>query len=376
MKRLLITSLCGILVLVISATLTASQDAKLIDFPQHIQPILTSHCSSCHGATEQKGGFRVDDLSALRDYIEPGDVNASALWTDYLNSTDPDMLMPPASTSHPGGLSKPDLLLMKIWINEGAEGQWKLSDEQASEQKSAIPATPVGKLWAFQGIFHPAAVHLPIALLAVSSIFVFFSFFNPKACEPVAYHCLWIGALGAVGACVTGWSYAVYEGYGAGFSFDLNTSAIDRHRWLGVFIAVFSLITIPIAGSVRRNGDVNKRIVWLLAGIILMSAVSIVGFQGGELTYGEGHYEKYYKQLFPRDSSVDKTPDTASEAPKNEAEKQESSPVKAGTEEAGAEASSKQISPEEPASKESDNTPPVSENSAPVEAGSKESANK
>jgi hypothetical protein len=129
-------------------------------------------------------------------------------------------------------------------------------------------------------------------------MFVFFSFFNRESCEPVAYHCLWIGALGAVAACVTGWSYAVYEGYGTGFSFDLEKSDIDRHRWLGVFVAVFSVVMVPLARRVRLTADINKRIIWMLAGLILLGAVSVTGFQGGELTYGEDHYAKYYQQLF------------------------------------------------------------------------------
>jgi uncharacterized membrane protein len=290
---------CGIIALAcLSLPVLAQEQTKLIDFQKHIQPILDGQCIGCHGPKEQKGGLRVDDLEGLRGYIEAGDVEGSTLWTDYLRSQDPDMLMPPPSGTHAGGLSNADLLFIKTWISEGAEGQWQAVAEPPIDSKQVIPATSFGKVWAFQGVLHPAAVHLPIALLAVSSIFVFFSFFNRESCEPVAYHCLWIGALGAVAACATGWSYAVYEGYGTDFGFDLAKSEIDRHRWLGVFVAVFSVLMVPLARSVRLTYDINKKLIWMLAGLILLVAVSVTGFQGGELTYGEDHYAKYFKQLF------------------------------------------------------------------------------
>lgn len=293
-------------ILTTAQSTTAQEPAKLVDFQQHIQPILEAQCLACHGSKEQKGGLRIDDLEALRGYIEAGDAEASSLWTDYLRTSDPDMLMPPASATHAGGLANADLLFIKAWINEGGEGQWRQATDLPVESQTQVPANSLGKVWAFQGLFHPAAVHLPIALLSVSSAFVLFSFFNRESCEPVAYHCLWIGALGAIAACVSGWSYAAYEGYGSGFSFDLEKSSIDRHRWLGIFVAVFAALMVPLARSVRRTQDASKKVVWLLAGVILLAAVSTTGFQGGELTYGEGHYEKYYKQLFVQTESEKK----------------------------------------------------------------------
>jgi hypothetical protein len=69
---------------------------------------------------------------------------------------------------------------------------------------------------------------------------------------------------------------------------------------LGVLVAALSLLMIPVARGVRKTGDVNRRIVWLLAGLLLLAMVSVVGYQGGELTYGEDHYLKYFRQLFPQ----------------------------------------------------------------------------
>ena len=290
--------------LTVAFTLAASsgwaEQAGLVDFRQHIQPILEQHCLQCHGPSEAKNGLRVDELEdGLLAYIEPGDAAASSLWTDYLRSDDPDMIMPPPTATEPGGLPVAQLLLIKAWIDEGATGQWHSETGDEASEPPAAPASNLARWWAFQGLFHPASVHFPVALLSVSALFVLLSFFNRQSCEPVAFHCLWIGALGAVVACVAGWSYAVYRGYGAGVGFDLAESAIDRHRWAGVFVAVFGMLTIPLAARVRRTGSLGGRLVWLFASLILAGVVSITGYQGGELTYGEDHYWNYYRQLFP-----------------------------------------------------------------------------
>jgi uncharacterized membrane protein len=286
-----------------------AQEDRLVDFQKHVQPILEQRCLSCHGPQEAKNDFRVDDRESLVGYVQPGDAAASTLWTDYLATQDAEMLMPPASATEPGGLPIGELLVIKSWIDEGAEGSWAVSPETAQPQpQQTLPTSDLAKWWAFQGLFHPATVHFPVALLTVSAIFVFFSFFNRSSCEPVAYHCLWMGALGAAVACAAGWSYAHYEGY-AGVSFDLRNSSIDRHRWAGIFVAVFAFLVIPLARSVRQSGSIKNRIVWLMASLILAGGVSLAGYQGGELTYGEDHYMNYYHQLFPADQTdADSTP--------------------------------------------------------------------
>ncbi len=105
--------------------------------------------------------------------------------------------------------------------------------------------------------------------------------------------------MGAIVASIMGWSYAVHEGYGTGFSFDLRGSAIDRHRWLGIAVAVVAVMLIPLARNACRTGSFKNRLAWCLGAALLAMAVSLVGYQGGELTYGEDHYLKEYERLFP-----------------------------------------------------------------------------
>lgn len=284
-------------------------DGDLIDFLRDVKPILDAKCVACHGPDDAKNDFRVDDQETMLAYLEPGDLESSSLWADYLVTDDPDMRMPPPGSDKVEQLSGAELATLRLWIEEGAE--WAEADpadlagtELAKEQAAAEFAnmsTPQ-KIWRFQGLFHPASVHFPIALLTVSAGFVLLSFFRRESCEPVAFHCLWIGALGAVVACMAGWSYADYEGYKSGLSFDFQNSAIDRHRWLGIAVAGIALILVPIASAVRRNGDSGMRLMWLIASLLLVGGVSIVGYQGGELTYGEDHYWNEFDRLFADDS--------------------------------------------------------------------------
>ncbi len=290
----------------VSAVLVSNarcQDAALIDFRKHVQPILETNCLKCHGPEQAKEGLRVDDLEGLLGYVEQGDSAASALWTDYLNTDDQDHLMPPANDSQEAGLPMAERLVLKTWIDEGANGEWFVGGSADDQNVPALPTTTVGKIWSFQGLFHPASVHFPVALLSISALFVFLSFFNRDSFEPVAFHCLWIGAFSAVVACIAGWSYADHEGYSR-VGFNLNQSGIDRHRWIGIFVAVLAMLVIPLARSVRRNGRIDQRILWLMASAIIALGVSLTGFQGGELTYGEDHYLKYYQELFGTSDSA------------------------------------------------------------------------
>ncbi len=281
--------------------------SKLIDFARDIHPIFSQKCLRCHGPEDAKNDFRVDDEESVLSYIEAGNAASSSLWSDYLITDDPDMRMPPASDKPEERLTGAELATLKLWLDEGAS--WGVVTSVESEPAPAEPpASLLVRIWQFQGLFHPASTHFPVALLTVSSGFVLLSFFRRETCEPVAYHCLWIGALGAIAAAAAGWSYAGHEGYGAGFSFDFEGSAIDRHRWLGIAVAVLATLLIPMAAHVRRTQDMGMRFMWLLGSLILMGAVGTVGYQGGELTYGEGHYEKEFARLFPElATSVEKS---------------------------------------------------------------------
>ncbi|MFN5950718.1 MAG: c-type cytochrome domain-containing protein, partial [Pirellulaceae bacterium] len=92
-----------------------------VRFHRDVLPIFQKRCQSCHGAEDAKADFRIDDRDAVLGYIEPGDAEASSLWTDYLTA-DPDaeesQLMPPVSEEP---LTMAELATIRWWIEQGAE---------------------------------------------------------------------------------------------------------------------------------------------------------------------------------------------------------------------------------------------------------------
>lgn len=88
-----------------------------VDFNSQIRPILTKHCTSCHGGVKQAGGvsFVYGDLAM--DTIEPGDPESSLLLERVLDEDD-DYRMPPPE--HGPALGKKETDLLTNWIQQGA----------------------------------------------------------------------------------------------------------------------------------------------------------------------------------------------------------------------------------------------------------------
>ena len=285
----------------------AQEPAGLINFDTDIRPILAAKCVKCHGDKRANNDFRVDEEDSLLSYIEAGeDAEESILWSDYLATDDVDLKMPPAKQTQ---LTGSELATIKLWIEEGAHWEDPQDTGDASAESTTDVANPktksfFGKVWFFQGLFHPAAVHFPLGLLSASPLFLLLSFKFGDNFRSAAFHCLWLGALGAVVACVLGWSYAQYEGYGA-FGFDVINSPVDRHRWIGIFVAVLSLITVPVAKSAFTDPENNpKQKRWLMASLLIGLCVGATGYMGGELSYGNNHYEKEFRHLFLDDQGA------------------------------------------------------------------------
>ena len=105
------------------------QEAKrdAVSFQQQIRPILSNTCFRCHGPDEheRQAGLRLDrresavsKLESGHTAISPGNVDASEI-VRRINSTDPEVVMPPPSLNKP--LSDVDKRLLTNWIEQGAE---------------------------------------------------------------------------------------------------------------------------------------------------------------------------------------------------------------------------------------------------------------
>ena len=101
--------------------------AGSIDFNRDIRPILTHHCTACHGGVKEAGGisfvFREKALAAGdsgKRTIVPGDPAGSELMR-RVTSTDPDEIMP--QPDHGPPLPAADIEKLRQWIREGAPWQ-------------------------------------------------------------------------------------------------------------------------------------------------------------------------------------------------------------------------------------------------------------
>ncbi len=270
--------------------------AGLMRFRRDIAPILEEHCLKCHGPKVAKNDFRVDDQDSLMGYITAGDVAGSSLWNDYLITEDESMRMPPKSEHAMTGAK---LAAIKLWIEEGASWEPAPAESDTVQTKATTTdnRSKPERVAAFLGLFHPAAVHMPIALLFVSFVFLLLTIYNRAAFESAAFHCLWIGALGAVASCMLGWFYADVEGY-SGPKFVLSDS-LERHRMAGLMIAVLSIALTPVASRARSVEKIRgTRLVWFLGAFALAILVGIAGHQGGELTYGEKVFSDAFSAIF------------------------------------------------------------------------------
>lgn len=161
-----------------------------------------------------------------------------------------------------------------------------LAPAQASEAKA---------YWHFSGAFHPAVAHFPIALLVVAGVVELYRFLRGRKIPGDAgYTCLMLGAAGAVVAAVLGWANADHAG-------DFNgtqAQVLALHRWLGVGVAVGSVIMAIIATRSRLGDALSgiKRVAFV-AGLLLCTAlVGLTGSYGGKLTFGVDYYETVYNE--------------------------------------------------------------------------------
>lgn len=265
-----------------------------------IAPILQSRCLECHGPKDAKNDLRVDDRSMLMNYVEPGDLEASSLYVDYLTIDDEEMLMPPKS--HGGPLSAGELALIRVWIEEGAnwpeEFEFSSTGPQAEASSPAVtvPKSMGERVWKAQGFLHPATVHFPIALLTVV-LFVVLGWMWPSIGTQIPLACLLLGAASAVVATLMGWSFAPQQGYAENWNVLDWDREVDAHRWSGVIVSiaasVFALISLL---AVWRKSESLTR-VWKIGLLICAAMVGAVGHQGGEMTYGSDLYPKAWRIL-------------------------------------------------------------------------------
>ncbi len=98
-----------------------------VSFQQQVRPLLSNTCFRCHGPDEheRQAGLRLDQRESAVSKLEsghvaisPGKIDASEI-VRRINSTDPEVMMPPPSLNKP--LSAADKRVLTTWIAQGAE---------------------------------------------------------------------------------------------------------------------------------------------------------------------------------------------------------------------------------------------------------------
>jgi uncharacterized protein DUF1553/uncharacterized protein DUF1549/cytochrome c len=124
--------------------------AEPIDYARDIQPILTKHCTSCHGDKKQRSSLRLDSVTAAclggnsGPAIVPGKSAASRLMIAVRGGNDDVAAMPPKGPR----LSEHEIALLRDWIDGGAPAP---ANERVDKTSNAA-----SKHWAFQPIRRPA----------------------------------------------------------------------------------------------------------------------------------------------------------------------------------------------------------------------------
>ena len=135
--------------------------------------------------------------------------------------------------------------------------------------------------------FHPLTVHLPIGLLLGNALLtMLYLRRGDQAFEVSAYHCLWIGWLGALLAIAMGTLDAARQLFSAANPRGDALGWINAHAIAGLAI----LVVYWQAWQIRRRNpgvlaDAQARrgyLAWLALGVIL---VVIDGWLGGHLVY-------------------------------------------------------------------------------------------
>ena len=101
--------------------MAASAAAAPVDYLREVKPLFAEHCYRCHGASQQKGGLRLDTAAfALKGgergfALRPGKSADSLILQAVRGAHDSIPRMPYKKPT----LSKPQIALLARWIDEG-----------------------------------------------------------------------------------------------------------------------------------------------------------------------------------------------------------------------------------------------------------------
>ncbi len=133
--------------ILISPFIALASAADEIDFSRDIRPILTKHCTSCHGGVKEAGNVSfiyrekaLGEAESGKFPIVPGNPGESEM-VRRIRSADPDEIMP--KPKHGPRLAEPEIVLIENWIAQGAK--WKNHWAFVPPVENALPQVSNGQ---------------------------------------------------------------------------------------------------------------------------------------------------------------------------------------------------------------------------------------
>ena len=114
-----------------------------------------------------------------------------------------------------------------------------------------------------------------------------------------AYYCLWLGTIGAIIACISGWWFSPMENRGTVTEFqDLfnQDQKIFWHRTSSLVCTGFAFLLCLFAAGARAK-DPDDGVLWKLGLMVLACGIAWTGHEGGELTHGKDLYKDLNKLI-------------------------------------------------------------------------------
>ncbi len=129
------------------------------------------------------------------------------------------------------------------------------------------------------GRFHPVLVHLPIGILLMGVLLHWLSKKEQfQSIKPAVSITLFWGALSAILSCITGWLLGLNDEY--------DTTILERHRWMGIGVAVVAALYY-LAYTEKFSMRLKPKLLTVLS-VVLLLLITFTGHLGGTLTHGEG----------------------------------------------------------------------------------------
>lgn len=302
-----------------SVSALPAQTAPAVDFNRDIKPILEQKCLRCHGSETTEGDIDLSNKDGIAALVTAGKSGESKMFQILVDTE--GSIMPPEDDGGP--LNAAEIGVIRWWIDSGANipDGVALVDATSTANIPPIPepvqpkepprtySTPE-KLWRYHGVYHPAIVHFPVALITIAAFFIVLHWLFRSNFDNVAFYCLLVGAVSSIAACTMGWAFADHKGtFGSAWAFD---KPISVHRWVGILTAVLACGTACLA--IRTRGSKNQ-LPWQIMTFVCALLVGYVGHEGGELVYKnlyDGAWEKYFSSP---DAPQSNTKDDATPTP-------------------------------------------------------------